>query len=102
MLLLRNFDQLPTDGPDEFCWFSFIRPREGHFEAKATKQRHPDIYVDYQFDRYLNIEFALPSAPLTVMLENKFEHPPTDAERRRLYLKELGDVRVLKNEFAHQ
>ena len=101
VLLLRNFGQMPSDAPTHFCLFAFIMPREGHIEARAFKLgSNGRIATDYQFDRHLNVEFALPSDLLATMLHSKLRHPPTDAERSQFYLKELGDTKVLKNDFA--
>jgi hypothetical protein len=98
-LFLRNFGQLPTDKPAEFCLFQGIYPREGRFEATAVKLGSSDIVVHYQFDSQLNLESVLPSRPLAQLLDAKVKQQPlTPSERARFYLKELGDVKTFKNE----
>jgi hypothetical protein len=101
VLFLRDFGQLPTDGADDFCFFQNIRAIGDHFEAAAAKINQPDVGVDYQFDSHLNLEFAQPKSPLAAqIIEFGITKPLTQAELNRLYLKELGDIRVLKNDFA--
>ena len=102
VLLMRNFGQLPSDGPEAFCNFVSILARDGHFEAMALKQGAGDLRVEYQFDRHLNLEYALPSARLLAMLNSKVKRPLSDVERRAFYVKEFGDIRVLKNDFANR
>ena len=44
----------------------------------------------------------MPSVALAEKLQKQLKHVPTSVERQQLYLKELGDIKVLKNDFAQR
>ena len=102
VLLLKEFGQLPTDGPGDFCLFREIVAGRDHFEAFANQIGRIDFGVDYQFDSHLRLEAAVPKWPVAEIIKSRIAKPLTQIELNRFYMKELGDIRVLKNDFVSQ
>ncbi len=101
VLFLRTFGELPTDPPERFCIIREIRVRERHFEVIADRLGSYGVSVDYQFDSRLSLQIALPSIPLARILDSKRSLTSTShLSRYQYHFKELGDVRVLKNDLA--
>ena len=101
MLFFRNFAQLPkADDPNDFCLFREIRLEQGRFEAVTINLRDPDLAVHYQFDGHLKLEMVLPKPALAGLLDQNIGRSLTQTERLKRYVQELGDIKVLKNDFA--
>jgi len=100
VLFFRNFGGLPTDPPSNFCLFRSILSAEGHFEAIAVKIGDRALYADFQFDRHLNLEMVSPSPALDAWLDERLSRPSRQIQRIFWYKEQLGNMKVLKNDFA--
>jgi DNA-binding winged helix-turn-helix (wHTH) protein len=100
VLFFRNFGGLPTDPPSNFCLFQSIHPAQGHFEAIAVKLGDRGVYADFQFDRHLNLEMVSPSPALDAWLDEHLSRPSRQIQRVIWYKEQLGNMKVLKNDFA--
>lgn len=87
--------------PASFCRITNIKPHQDLFEVKAIYNSVPeDKIVEYQFDRQLNLNMVLPSPAVAQILTHKLPYAITAAKRSQEYQKALGNVYVLKNDFA--
>jgi hypothetical protein len=99
VLFFREFGQVAEDDPSQYCTFRWLGYVGGHIQANATKLSS-QMVVDYQFDSHLNLEFAMPSPALARLLTATLRRELTPAERTQFFLKELGNIKVAKNDLA--
>lgn len=99
-LLLPSFGQGQSDDPSNFCAAQQILVMRNHFEVLVMKMKQGEMSASYQFDRHLNLEMVSPSGRLAEFLVLAAKRPLTQVDRVDWYSKQLGDIRVLKNDFA--
>lgn len=104
VLLLPGFGHLESDPPSRICLIRYIRSIGSAIEVSAAKiDGHEQFNATYTFDRMLALKNVLPSPDLADLLHRSA--PPSDSEAfanriRRLALEQVGNLKVLKNEFA--
>jgi hypothetical protein len=99
VLLLPEFGAVPGKRLEDFCKVERIRSGPGYFDAQAIRSGHPDLMVDYHFDRHLNADLILPGLVLAPLIDKQAGAHLMPAERLEYYRQRLAPM-VLKNEFA--
>ncbi|HXS95078.1 MAG TPA: hypothetical protein VN736_10765 [Candidatus Limnocylindrales bacterium] len=100
VLFLQDFGALPSDSPNDFCSIHLVSAGQGHLEIVAQRESRPEVAAHYQFDSRLHLEMIVPTPALGAFLDSKAPRAITQIERVNWYRQQLGDIRVLKNEFA--
>jgi len=98
VILFRDF--APTRTLSLACRITSIEAGDNYLQARARQDDGTRTQVDYRLDGHLRLVSVLPDSPLAEKLLAGLRKPIDAATRHRELMRRLGDIKVLRNEFA--